>query len=274
MTFSAPLDRPRRFIDLHSHLVPAVDDGVASVQEALDSLAALADDGAEGVVTTPHLLVPQLDGPAALQAELDRHRRAFARVAHAVERELDLPWIALGQEILAPDAVAARRALALQGLGLGSERYLLVEFGFALRGRPLETIDTMLGAGRVPLVAHVERYFFDTVAAGLEAAREWRERGAKLQVNAGSFGGYYAHSSPLAADLAWSVVREGLASVVASDHHGIRRQGVSLDDAFSALVSRGAAAQAEALLADNPRRVRLGQDLADVAPLELPVRGQ
>jgi protein-tyrosine phosphatase len=264
MTFSAAPDGTRRFVDLHSHLVPAVDDGVESVQEALDSLAALADDGAEGVVTTPHLLVPQLAGHAALQEALDRHRRAFARVAHAVERGFDLPWLALGQEILAPDAVAARRALALQGLGLGSERYLLVEFGFGLRGRPLEVIDAVLDAGRVPVIAHPERYFFDSVASGIEAAHAWHERGGRLQVNAGSFGGYYGGSSPLAADIAWALVRGGVASLVASDHHGIRRQGVSLDDAWSSLVSRGAGAEAELLLSENPRRIRLGQDLAPV----------
>jgi protein-tyrosine phosphatase len=272
MTYSAPSEVPRRFVDLHSHLVPAVDDGVESVQEALDSLAALADEGAEGVVTTPHLLVPHLTGHAALQDSLDRQRRGFARVVHAVEHAPDLPWVALGQEILAPDAPAARRALALQGLGLGNERYLLIEFGFALRGRPLDAIDAVLEAGRVPVVAHPERYFFDSAAAGLEAAQAWSERGARLQINAGSFGGYYAHSSPLAAELSWAYVRDGLASIVASDHHGIRRQGVSLDDAWSALVSRGAGAEAELLLGENPRRIRLGQDVAPVPAVAVAMR--
>lgn len=272
MTFSTPHAEPRRFVDLHSHLVPGVDDGVESVQEALDSLAALADDGAEGVVTTPHLLVPHLPGTAQLQKALDGHRRAFARVAQACARAADLPWLALGQEILAPDAAAARRALALQGLGLGNERYLLVEFGFALRGRPLETIDAVLAAGRIPVVAHPERYFFDSLAAGLEAAAAWHERGARLQLNAGSFGGYYAHSSPLATELAWALVRDGLTAIVASDHHGIRRAGVSLDDAWSSMVSRGAAAQALVLLEENPGRVRLGQDLAPVPPVPVSVR--
>lgn len=266
MTFSDTAGS-RRFVDLHSHLVPAVDDGVESVQEALDSLAALADEGAHTVVTTPHLLVPRLADHASLQGELDRHRRGFARVVQACEREPDMPAIALGQEILAPDAASARRALALQGLGLGSERYVLVEFGFSLRGQPLDVIDAVLDAGRVPVIAHPERYFFDTGAYGLELAEQWTARGAKLQVNAGSFGGYYDHSSPLAAELAWSLVRRGLASLVASDHHGIRRQGVSLDDAWSALVSRGAEPEAALLLADNPRRVRLGQDLVAVPPV-------
>lgn len=272
MSFSAPSDAPRRFIDLHSHLVPGVDDGVESVQEALDSLAALADEGAEGVVTTPHLFVPHIAGSADLQQALDRHRRAFARVVHAVEQDLDLPWLALGQEILAPDATAARRALALQGIGLGNERYVLVEFGFALRGRPLDVIDAFLHAGRVPVVAHAERYFFDSVASGLEAAHAWHERGARLQINAGSFGGYYQHSSPLAAELSWALVREGVASLVASDHHGIRRQGVSLDDAWSALVSRGAGPEAELLLGENPRRIRLGQDALAVPAVPVALR--
>jgi tyrosine-protein phosphatase YwqE len=130
----------------------------------------------------------------------------------------------------------------------------------------------VLDAGRVPVVAHPERYFFDSVASGIEAAHAWHERGGRLQVNAGSFGGYYGASSPLAADIAWALVRGGVASLVASDHHGIRRQGVSLDDAWSSLVSRGAGAEAELLLSENPRRIRLGQDLAPVPAVPVAAR--
>ncbi len=158
MTFTAPTDGSRRFVDLHSHLVPGVDDGAETVQEALDALAMLADDGVEGAVTTPHLLVPHIGDQAGLQAELDRHRRGFARVANAAERADDLPWIALGQEILAPDRATARRALALAGIGLANERYLLVEFGFALRGRPLDVIRTILDAAcRAVFLRHRRR---------------------------------------------------------------------------------------------------------------------
>ena len=96
-------------VDLHSHLVPGVDDGAATITESLAALAGLYQEGVRTVVTTPHLLIPHLESHAAISRELDVHRRAFDRLAEAVAGREDLPALALGQEIYAPDASAARR---------------------------------------------------------------------------------------------------------------------------------------------------------------------
>ena len=69
--------------DLHSHLVPGVDDGSASVEESLSSLAGLRAEGVGALVTTPHLLLPRLATDAALVRELALHRRAFDELADA-----------------------------------------------------------------------------------------------------------------------------------------------------------------------------------------------
>src|SRR5579859_6030375 len=87
---SAPPLHPR-FTDLHSHLVPGVDDGAATMAEALESLRLLAGEGVGVVVTTPHLLLPRLDTMAAVRRELDRHRRAFDELLAAAEAEDGLP---------------------------------------------------------------------------------------------------------------------------------------------------------------------------------------
>ena len=122
------------FVDLHNHLVPGVDDGAASVAESLDALRSLYAEGVRTLVATPHLLLPHLATDAAISRELDCQRRAFDRLAQAVAREADLPTIALGQEIWAPDAAAMRRVAARRDVGLAGSRTLLVEFGFELRG--------------------------------------------------------------------------------------------------------------------------------------------
>ena len=74
------MERPL-FTDLHSHLVPGVDDGSASVEESLDSLAGLRAEGVGALVTTPHLLLPRLATDADLARELAVHRAAFEALA-------------------------------------------------------------------------------------------------------------------------------------------------------------------------------------------------
>ena len=110
------------FTDLHSHLVPGVDDGSASVEESLESLAALRAEGVGALVTTPHLLLPRLATDADLDRELALHRAAFAELADAVRGRDDLPRIGLGQEIWAPDVHQIRRVVARTDVGYNAGR--------------------------------------------------------------------------------------------------------------------------------------------------------
>src|SRR5215210_1755985 len=124
-------DQPLPIVDLHSHLVPGVDDGTATLAESLTALAGLYLEGVRTVVTTPHLLLPRLQGDAEIGRELDFHRRAFDQLVAATAGRRDLPALALGQEIWAPDASAAGRVARRADVGLNG-KFLLVEFGFEL----------------------------------------------------------------------------------------------------------------------------------------------
>ena len=246
---------PPPFTDLHSHLVPGVDDGSASVEESLSSLAALRAEGVAALVTTPHLLLPRLPNEATLAHELGIHRAAFDQLAEAVLDRTDLPAIGLGQEIWAPDAHQIRRVVHRTDVGLGRGRFLLVEFGFDLQGTHEDVVRATIDAGRGIVIAHPERYRYLPGIPPLDQMRRWRELGALLQVNAGSFNGHYRNQNPGAEGLAWSMVEAGLVDLVATDHHGTRRVGVSLREAFEALADRGERQLAEQVLARAPGQV-------------------
>ncbi len=262
---------PPPFTDLHSHLVPGVDDGSSSVEESLDSLAALHAEGVGALVTTPHILLPRLATDHDLTRELAVQRAAFDQLAEAVRGRDGLPSIGLGQEIWAPDVYQIRRVVGRTDMGLAGGHYLLVEFGFDLQGTHEDVVREAMGAGRGIVVAHPERYRYVPGVEPLEQMRRWRELGALLQVNAGSFNGYYAHSNPAAQDLAWAMVERGLVDLVSTDHHGIRRAGVSLLEAFEALAARGERELAERALARAPDQVaradlRIGRGSAISSP--------
>jgi protein-tyrosine phosphatase len=245
-------------VDLHSHLVPAVDDGASSVEDALLALEALAAEGVGALITTPHLLLPQLESIAAVDRELDRHRRSFDQLAEAgATGTRPSPAIGLGQEIWAPDAASLRRALSSPALGMGESDYLLVEFGFDLRGDHLDVVQAALDAGWRIVIAHPERYRPVEGTDLLELAAAWHEAGALLQVNAGSLGGHYVRSNPHSLALAWALVERGLAALVATDHHASNRP-VSVQEAWNLLVGRGGEVLARRLMMETPERISFG----------------
>jgi protein-tyrosine phosphatase len=243
------------FTDLHSHLVPAVDDGSGSAEESRDSLARLRREGVGTVVTTPHLLLPHLTSDAALDRQLEQHRVAFDRLLGDLEGTPDLPAVGLGQEIWAPDAALLRRVASRPDVGLAGSRWLLVEFGFDLQGTHEGVVREAISSGRGIVIAHPERYRYLPGVDPVMQMRRWRELGAVLQVNAGSFTGHYRVSSPDSERLAWAMVQEGLVDLVATDHHGERRAGVSPREAFEALAARGERELAERALARTPERL-------------------
>jgi protein-tyrosine phosphatase len=241
-------------VDLHSHLVPGVDDGTRTVAESIQALAGLYREGVRAVVTTPHLLVPYLDSDVAIQRELDLHRHAFDGLVAACRDRTDLPSLWLGQEILAPDAGTVQRVARRTDVGLPG-RFLLVEFGFELQGNHNDVVRAVLNAGRQIVIAHPERYRYLPGHDALEVMRTWQELGALLQVNVGSLTGHYRGSSPRSERLAWEMVASGLVDVLATDHHGPRRSGVSPREAMDTLIGRGELALAERAMAGIPGRI-------------------
>jgi protein-tyrosine phosphatase len=246
-------------VDLHSHLVPGVDDGTRTVLESLDALASLYREGVRVAVTTPHLLVPHFPTDASIQRVLDEQRRAFDLLLHACRHRDDLPALHLGQEIWAPDASAARRIARRNDVGLPG-RFLLVEFGFDLQGNHNDVVREILDAGRQIVIAHPERYHYLDGHDPLEVMQGWQELGALLQVNVGSLTGHYRGSSPGSEQLAWQMVSLRVVDVLATDHHGPRRAGVSSAEALNALIARGELELAERAMGDIPGRI-VGDDL-------------
>ena len=251
------------FVDIHNHLVPGVDDGAATVAEAVDALRSLYGEGVRTLVATPHLLLPRLTTEAAISRELDLQRRAFDRLAAAVAREPGLPAIGLGQEIWAPDAESLRRVVHRPDVGLDGSRALLVEFGFELTGTHDDVVRAAVACGRRIVIAHPERYQYAAGRRPLDVMRGWRELGALLQVNAGSFTGHYRDHRHESEALSWAMVAEGMVDIVGSDHHGPRRAGVSPLEAFEALCAGGERALAERALRERPEALLRDQPVEE-----------
>lgn len=234
-------------IDLHTHLLPAVDDGVRTLAGAASVLRRFADDGVRLVVCTPHLRASDV-----ARAPEGTCAAAFAALAAAAPEELRL---ARGWEIMLDEPGVDLRGSTL---ALGGSNAVLVEFP---SGAPPVHAERELFrismSGLVPIVAHPERYRGCTPAM----VRAWRRAGAAMQLDAASLLG----DGPRAA-LSAALLEEGLIDVMASDNHG---DGRALAPAVARLVAGGAAAAAELLTRTNPERLLRNESLLPVPPVRI-----
>ena len=232
-------------IDLHTHLLPAVDDGSPSVEVSADVLRRFAAEGVETVVCTPHLLASQ-----AASAPHERHSALLRELALAAP---GAPALRLGWEIMLDVPGVDLTAPTLR---LGGAPAVLVEFPrTAVPAAAAEELFRIRMSGVVPVLAHPERYWGCTP----EMVHEWRRVGAVVQMDATMLLG----RTPMA-KLARDLLEEGLADVFASDNHGDVR---NLAGPHAWLVELGAAEQAELLTRTNPARLLAGEPLLPVPPL-------
>ena len=115
--------------------------------------------------------------------------------------------------------------------------------------------------GVVMIVAHPERYA--NMASNVDLIESWRDAGAYIQVNAGSFVGQYGNT---ARRLVWSIVERGLADYICSDYHS--RGRCSVRACATALLERGGGAQLRAMTVTNPQRMLRSEAPLPVEPLE------
>lgn len=191
-------------IDFHSHILPGVDDGSASVEESLKMLSMLAEQGVDTVVATPHFY------PGRMTAE-DFLRNRDAAYKKLCESDLTgLPRVILGAEVKYYDSI--RRMQELELLCAGDSGVLLLEMPFEKWSEmTLKEVATLSRSGRVTVVlAHIERYL------PFQPHSAWErlfESGVLTQVNASFFTRRFTRRKAL------NMLGTGMINVIGSDCH-------------------------------------------------------
>jgi len=232
-------------IDLHSHILPGIDDGADTFEEAVEMCRRAEQDGCEAIVATPH----------------QRHQRwwncdsqQLQQLRSKLQDALgESPRILAGGEIRVDEAVLQDiEAIPTSGVQtLAGSRHLLVEFSRVSEQPPPEPIvHELVVAGWRPILAHPE--LIPWLSSDLYRLQHLVELGARLQVTAMSITGEFGRR-PLAA------VREmldaGMPHFVASDMHGVERRPPGLSRAFRALESGWGKEMALRLTTENPGKV-------------------
>ena len=219
--------RERLFVDCHSHVVPSGDDGASTVAEGRALCASAARHGTRRLYATPHVW-PDLTLTPDREAQV---RQRFAAVAASAAVE-----VRLGYELTPSKALLRQDPWRY---ALGGTSAVLMEVPFA---GPADTLFALAEhaqrQGLQPVIAHPERS--EAGLAQPELAVELAARGCLLQVNATSLLGRHG---PEEEALAWRLVEDGHASLVASDGHRTTRPA-HLDEAYEAVAGRIGASKA------------------------------
>ena len=244
-------------IDLHCHILPGIDDGARTLEEAVEMCRAAAADGCTAMVATPHQRRGSWwNGDRARLAEL---RSAVAAALAQEAPELRFEVLAGAEVHVDGQLLAEAEALAAfftpdAGEGivpLAGSRYLLLEFG---GGEPPEAaadlVHELVVAGWRPILAHPEH--IPWMAGDLAAVERLVALGALCQVTAMSVTGEFGRRAQTDT---LRLLDAGLAHFVASDSHGVKRRPPGLSRARRAIAARWGEELAARLCEENPRSV-------------------
>lgn len=239
-------------IDLHAHLLPGLDDGARSWEEAVEMAQTAVESGIDTVAATCHANLPGRES-----AELVRvYRRQLEQFRELLTKERIPLQLIEGMEIMdGPELV--RKLKRGELLTINHTRYVLAEVRLdAPAWQIYRMLTYLLDAGYIPVLAHPERYRCVQRIPG--HVKEWAAMGAVLQLDKGSIFGRFGEG---AADAADYMLDRQLASLAATDAHRADVRTPSLAPLRDLLARRYGSACPELLLRENPKRILEGNDV-------------
>lgn len=231
-------------IDLHCHILQNVDDGPANLKQAMGIIRAQTRQGVTELCLTPHLHAGVFD---ASDEAVDDEFRVLERQVAAENIQIVLH---ITREYFYDSEF---RRLLQEGnvTPLGDYRVLMLEFGTEVPAEILpEAAKRVLNAGYTPMFAHVERY--RAVHKDCELVKQLMDMGVIVQINAGALLG---DDGKALKNMAWSLLRRGYVSVVASDCHDLKDRAPNLRRCYALLEKEVGRENAQILLSRNPEAI-------------------
>jgi tyrosine-protein phosphatase YwqE len=194
-------------VDIHSHLIPAIDDGAKDMERAIELVSSLKEMGYQKLITTPHVsdMFPNstkriLDGYKGLKEEL---------VKRGIDIELEVAAEYYADETF--EKLLKNRDL----LTFGEKKYLLFELSYFTPPRDLESLihDIKMG-GYTPVLAHPERYVY--LHDSIENYSDIKAMGVLFQINLNSLVNYYSPEVGMAVK---KIINHGMVDFIGSDTH-------------------------------------------------------
>lgn len=238
-------------IDIHTHILPFLDDGAEDFDESLTMLEMAKQSGTTLVVATPHCNIPDF-----FQNTTEEIKRTFLQLKKKSEDMKTGVILAGGMEIFGTEDVAEKLCDG-KLITLNNTKYPLVEFDFYEDADYIFfVLQKIIDKGYVPVVAHPERYA--CFAESPEKLFELYKMGAVIQINKGSILGAFGERAEYVADI---ILSHRLAAVAASDAHSSLYRTTVMSDFAEYLDENYGDGCSPLLLKENPRRILQNKDV-------------
>lgn len=232
-------------IDIHTHILPFIDDGAENAGQSLSMCETALDNGVKAVVATPHFY--KYDQINAAVTERDERITELCSVLEENKLRID---IYPGFEVFCRDGIF--NITDFSPLTVNKSRYMLCEFDF---NEPdalviMRYTDYLSSCGVIPVIAHPERYaaFF----GDYEALNDFERWGTLFQLNAASFAGGHG---PREKRLAAAMLQCGFCDFIASDAHAPHGRSTNLLEILIAAQIDFIEGEMKTLTETNPRRL-------------------
>ena len=243
-------------IDLHCHMLPAIDDGATDLDTALQMAKIALADGITTTACTPHIY------PGLYENRADGIRAAVAQLRLALaEAELPLT-LTHGADIqFAPEMIPGLQRGTHPSLH-GSRYFLFEPPHHTVPVRFQEAIHDSLALGYVPVITHPERltWLDDTHYPWFAQAAQ---QGAWLQITAGAVTGGFGRTPRYWAE---RLLDDGLVHILASDGHDVRRRPPMLSEGRDAAARWVGTEEAERLVLQRPQAILDDLDPVNILP--------
>jgi protein-tyrosine phosphatase len=241
-------------VDIHSHILPGLDDGPESLDESLAMVRMAAAAGTTDIVATPHA-----NSNFAFDAET-----RDAKIRELQEVSGELPRIHSGCDFhLSYENIQQAMAYPTR-YTINYRNYLLVEFADVLIPKSTaEMFSRMLAVGIIPVITHPERN--PLLQRQFDELEQWLRAGARIQVTGQSLLGRFGR---VARNSAEEMLERGMVQFLASDGHDCEWRPPVLAEAYGYIAKNFAESLAEKLCVENPRATLTGENV----PLRLTER--
>lgn len=229
------------YIDIHSHILPGVDDGSDSLEMSLEMLRTAAQDGISQIVLTPHNK-PWHRSRNCIEVT-DRVRFLQEKLW---EERLDIK-LYTGNELYYRSGLIRELEDGLAGT-LADSHYVLVEFEPSADYDYIRNgVYELLMSGYYPIMAHVERY--GNLCGKMVRLAELIDMGCFMQINAGSITGRYGFRT---AWLSRKLLKHEMVHFIATDAHDLKRRRPCLSECATYIGKQFGEASSRRLFYENP----------------------
>lgn len=236
------------FIDIHTHILPQIDDGAKSIEQSLSMLRIAKENHTSAVIATPHFV------PGGRNISMDERKEVLERVRERIAQENLGIELYLGNEIyyrsVVPELLEEGKISTL-----ADSSYVLVEFN------PMQDFSyirdglyRLLSEGYRPILAHTERYV--QIMKKRERIQELQAMGSYMQVNAESICGNMGYQ--IKKEIKW-MLKNDYVQFIASDAHSDKRRIPNLWEAAKYIERKHGKDMVKKLFSTHPKQVIINE---------------